>query len=508
MRVAYLHLPRFPVQRRLPLLAAAAPPGAGEGPLLALVQLVRGVQRVACASASASAAGVRTGMSLTAARALVPSLRDLPYHPAEEAAALGTVAEGLLGLSPASMSSAPDGFWLDASAASLFGGEQPLLKRALSLLQTLGLRGRGAVASELFTARALARFGGGRLQVVPRDASAEALAPLPLQALDAPVRDALGGFGLHTLGEVAHLDAAQLVARLGARGLRAQRLARGEDDMRFLPALVPEVVEELRVLEAPAEAVEPLLFVLKGMVDAACARLRGRGRAAVRLTLTLLLEPDGPRAVPLILARPSAEPRLLLDLLRHRLEDLRLPAPVATVVLTVDESCEDRGQQRVLGALPEGDAGLDSVLARLATALGPDALSSPRAAEDHRPETARARGPFRPPPAEQGLHAEARRAPAALLPDVVSPERPARLFPQPAALAVELGPAGELQGARLLGRRRAVLGLAGPERLGGQWWTKTPFARDYYRVHFEGLGPAWVFQDARDGRFYLHGFFD
>jgi len=290
---------------------------------------------------------------------------------------------------------------------------------------------------------------------------------------------------------------------------RAQRLARGEDDTRFLPAFVPEVVEELRVLEAPAEAVESLLFVLKGMVDATCARLRGRGRAAVRLTLTLLLEPDGPRAVPLILARPSAEPRLLLDLLRHRLEDLRLPAPVATVVLTVDESCEDHGQQRVLGALPEGDAGLESVLARLATALGPDALSSPRAAEDHRPEAARARAPFRPPPAEQGLHAEARRAPAAPPPpDVVSPERPARLFPQPAPLSVELGPAGELQGARLLGRRRAVLGLAGPERLGGQWWTKTPFARDYYRVHFEGLGPAWVFRDARDGRFYLHGFFD
>ena len=83
-----------------------------------------------------------------------------------------------------------------------------------------------------------------------------------------------------------------------------------------------------------------------------------------------------------------------------------------------------------------------------------------------------------------------------------------RLFPEPASLPVDFGPAGELRGARLLGRRRAVLGLAGPERIGGQWWTATPFARDYYRVHFEGLGPAWVFRDAQDGRFYLHGFFD
>jgi protein ImuB len=512
MRVAYLHLPRFPVQRRADLLPAGTRlRGDGAQPL-ALVQEVRGVQRVACLSTSASVAGLRVGMTLSASRALVPALVDFPYHPVEEARALGTVAEGLLTLAPATMPSPPDGFWLDASAASLCGGEEQLLERALRLLRTLGLQGRGAVASELFTARALARFGGGRALVVPRGTSAQRLAPLPLQALegvDSQVREALGAFGLATLGEVARLEPAQVVTRLGARGLRAQRLARGEDNGRFVPSPVPEVVEEVRVLESPAETFEPLLFVLKGTLEVLCARLRGRGRAAVRLTLTLLLEPDGPQTVPLVLARPSAEPKLLLDLARHRLEDLRLPAPVATVVLTVDESCEDRGQQRVLGAMPESDAGLESVLARLATALGSDALSSPQAVDNHRPESARAPVPFRPPPAEQGLHAEARRSASTEAPvDARSAERPVRLFPEPAALPVDVGPAGELRGARLLGRRRAVLGLAGPERLGGQWWTTTPFARDYYRVHFEGLGPAWVFRDARDGRFYLHGFFD
>jgi protein ImuB len=511
MRVAYLHFPRFPVQRRTAGLSSPRKEGE-ESPPLALVQLVRGVQRVAFPSARASAEGVRTAMTLSAARALVPALLDFPLDDAEEARALASLAEGLLTLAPAYMASAPDGLWLDASAAALFGGEMALLQRALALAGSLGFRGRGAVASELFSARALARFGGARVQVVLRGGSATALAVLPLQALegvDGRVRESLAAFGLATLGDVTRLAPAQMVARLGAQGLRAQRLARGEDEARFLPALVPELVEEVRMLDTPAEALEPLLFILKGTLDALCARLRGRGRAAVRLTLTLLLEPDGPRTVPLVLARPSAEPKLLLGLLRHRLEDLRLPAPVATVVLTVEESCEDSGQQHVLGALPEGDAGLESVLARLATALGPEALSSPGAAEDHRPEAARASVAFQPPAAEQGLHAEARRAPPTpVAVDSRSAERPVRLFPQPALLPVDLGPAGELRGARLLGRRRAVLGLAGPERLGGQWWSRTPFARDYYRVHFEGLGPAWVFRDAQDGRFYLHGFFD
>ena len=34
------------------------------------------------------------------------------------------------------------------------------------------------------------------------------------------------------------------------------------------------------------------------------------------------------------------------------------------------------------------------------------------------------------------------------------------------------------------------------------------YGRDYYRVHLEGVGLAWVFRDARDGRFYLQGLFD
>ena len=509
MRVAYLHLPRFPVQRRT---TGAGPAASRPGSPLVLVQAVRGVQRVAFASVQASAGGIRTGMTLPAARALVPTLCDLPFDPVEEDRALASVAESLLALSPAYMPSLPDGLWLDASAAPLFGGEEELARRALALLHRLGLSARSAVASELFTARALARFGETRVAVIPGGESARALAPLPLQALEGVeerVHASLAAFGVLTLGEVARLVPSQVRARLGGQGLRAITLARGEDEACLLPARVPELVEEVRLLDSPAETLEPLLFVLKGMVDALCARQRARSRAALRLMLTLVLEPAGPFKVPLVLARPSNEPRLLLDLLRHQLEDLRLPAPVASVVLTVDASCEDHGQQRVLGALPEGDAGLESVLARLATAFGPEALSSPRALEDHRPEAARARAPFRPPAAEPGLLAQARRqSPAPQPADALSAERPVRLLAEPSPLPVDLGPAGELQGARLLGRRHAVLGLDGPERISGQWWAAAPFARDYYRVHFEGLGPAWIFRDGGDGRFYLHGFFD
>ncbi len=505
-RLAYLHLPRFPIQRRVleePSLA---------GRPLALVQETKGALRVAFASGAAQREGVRRGMSLTAARALLPSLLDARYDPQAEAQALSSLGEGLLRYAPGFMLSAPDGLWLDASAASLFGGEPGLLERASEQARTAGFRARVALASELFTARALARYGAAaRVQISPGE-SARALAPLPLQSLEdsQEVVASLRALGLSTLGELAALAPGQIIARLGAAGLRAQRLASGEDDRRLLPAVLPEVVEEVRTLESPAESLEPVLFALKGLIDRLSSRLRGRQRAALRLTLTLVLEPAGPHSVPLALARPTTEPKLLLDLIRHRLESVRLDAPIATLILTVDESCEDHGRQGVLGDAPSGDAALETVLARLTTALGAEALGSPVLCDDHRPEAAHTFTPFHPPKRELGLFAEARRGP------LVSPpvpdwqlERPVRMLPGVGMpLETELGRSGELRAARVLGKRRTVLAIAGPERLGGQWWTEAPFQRDYYRVHFEGLGPAWVYRNAPDGRFYLHGLFD
>ena len=504
--MAYVHLPRFPVQRRVLEEPALA------GQPLVLVHEAKGALRVAFASGAAQREGIRTGMTLTAARALLPALRDGLHDALAEAQALSSLAEGFLRFSPAFMLSAPDGLWLDASAASLFGGEVGLVEKVEARARAARYRARVALASELFTARAVARFGAGARGCVVPGGSEHALAGLPLQALeDAPeVVASLRAFGLSTLGELGALLPTQVISRLGAQGLRAQRLARGRDEARLLPAVLPEVVEEVRTLESPTESLEPLLFALKASLDRLSARLGGRQRAAVRLTLTLVLEPTGPTPVPLALARPTTDPKLLLDLARHRLESVRLDAPVATLVVTVDESCEDRGQQGVLGDAPAGDAALETVLARLATALGPGALGSPVLADDHRPEAAHAPGPFRPPRREPGMFAETRRAP----PPTPPPpdwqlERPLRLLPgEGEPIDVELDALGALRSARVLGRRRAVLAITGPERLGGQWWTETPFQRDYYRVHLEGLGAAWVYRRAGESGFYLHGLFD
>jgi protein ImuB len=451
-------------------------------------------------------------MTLAAATALLPNLRHFSFDPEAERGALLSLGEALLSVAPAFQLSAPDGLWLDASAALLFGGEKELASRVFELCAAGGFRTQVAIASEAFTARTVARYSSTPLQRIDARGSAGALFPLPLKALeeiDLAASTALASLGLTTLGEVASLPIGALVARMGAVGLQIHRLCRGEDDAAIVPAALPVVMEESVDLDWPAESIEPLLFGLKTTLDRLCARLCGRKRAAVRLSVFLRLDPSGDQQLPLVLARPSVQVRLLLELIKHRISELTLPNPVVGIRVRVDESCEDSGRQLKLGDEPQGDAALEVVLSRLATALGEDSLFSAELKPVHRPEGAYLARRFQPPEPEKGLIAEAKRTePDQSEWDEVLVHRPARLFERPASLEVDLGQNGDFRSARLLGKRRKAVAVVGPERLTGEWWGETAYSRDYYRVHFEGFGPAWIYRDARDGQFYLHGMFD
>lgn len=543
MRLGYLFLPRFPIQRRV-----------NEQPSLAGRPVVlhaddRGVQRVRFASGSALKRGLRPGQTVAAASALEPTVVRQPFALAEEAAALHSLGEALLPLAPGFQVDAPEGLWLDASATKLSGGEARWADRVLAACRAAGFKARCVVGSERFTTQALARWRSDSLAVVPARGGGE-LPALPLVALEdgwlgpsaaAPFR----ALGLSTLGELAGLPAGALVARFGTMGLTAARLCRGEDDSRFVADALPEAFEESVQLDWPAEALEPVLFALKTAVDRICARLQGRQKAAVRLAVTVGLERGEPLVVPLILARPSAQSKLLVELIRHRLTDLTVREPITRLAVRVDEVGDDPGRQLALGDAPVGEAELEVVLSRLQSALGEDALFSAEPVARHRPEDGWAPRRFQPTNAPspranplspwgagegEGSRDEAakalvltdgpppkpprwpkRKAKAEALPELHLPTvftRPPRLFKTPAHLVVELSTEGKLTAMNVAGRRRAVQSLWGPERLTGGWWTADVFSRDYYRVDLDGVGQLWVFRDGRDGEFYAQGIFD
>lgn len=544
MRLAYVFLPRFPVQRRV----VEQPSLAGKS--LVLHHDERGSQRVVFASGAALKRGVRPGLSVAAANAIDPSLVRLRFDPAAEIAALKSLGETMLSLAPGFQVDGPCGVWFDASAAHLVGSEAALATRLLEGGRALGLTGRCVVGSERFTTQALARAGAGETIGVVGPRGGADLSGLPLSSLEvgwlgpgaaAPYR----ALGLTTLGELAGLPAGALVARFGAAGLQAARLCRGEDDSRFMVDELPEIIEESVQLDWPAEHLEPVLFALKMVLDRVCARLQGRQQAAVRLSVTVALDGAPALVVPLVLARPSSQGRMLLELARHRLTDLTVQHPIVALHVRIEEANPDAGRQLVLGDVPAGEAALEVVLSRLQSALGEAALFCAQPQAQHRPEASWSAAKFAPPavgssmwgavatqatsatsqlklaspppvveePRQHSRHSGAwpkRKAKVELRPVLSRPAlstRPPKLFKAPARLAAELTTAGALVWVNVAGRRRRVESVWGPERLVGAWWEEG-YARDYYRVQLEGVGTLWVFRDGQDGAFYAQGVFD
>ncbi|RKH33087.1 DNA polymerase Y family protein, partial [Corallococcus llansteffanensis] len=161
---------------------------------------------------------------------------------------------------------------------------------------------------------------------------------------------------------------------------------------------------------------------------------------------------------------PTARAKLLLELARHRLGELRLERPVAEVAVRVDAHDEDLGQQLALGDAPEGDAALEGVLSRLATTLGEEALFAASLEAAHRPEAAHVPRAFHPPEARRGLLSAPEPRELTDLAERTGPvtvwresgaarERPSRLLARPARLDAELAESGALLAARLGGRR-------------------------------------------------------
>jgi protein ImuB len=395
MRVAYVHLPRFPLQR----LVLERPSFAGKP--MVLLEDVKGAERVIFVSRAASASGVRRGQTGAAASATVPGLVTRRYDADEERKALLTLGESLLVVAPGFELDAPHGLWLDASAAHLSGGEATWREELIARCGVAGFRAKVVVGSERFTTQASGRFADGG--VLPAQGGA-AFASTPLDSLlcaglGADVLGPLKALGLTTLGELSALPIGSLAARFGSLGHLVSQLARGHDDSCLVPEVLPEVIDEAVSLDWPAEQLEPVLFAIKMVVDRLCARLQGRQLAAVRLSVGLTLEGAGLTSLPLILARPSAHSKLLLELIRHRLTDLSVRHPIAGVRVIVEEACPEPGRQLMLGDAPAGDAQLEVVLSKLQSALGEASLFSAEPLARHRPETAWKLAPFRPPDA-------------------------------------------------------------------------------------------------------------
>ncbi|HEX5762684.1 MAG TPA: hypothetical protein VFY04_06140 [Solirubrobacterales bacterium] len=143
--------------------------------------------------------------------------------------------------------------------------------------------------------------------------------------------EALRRLGVESLGQLAALTAAQVADRFGPPGLRALRLARGDDELLVCHrrGAREEIAVEIELPEGTAG--ERLERALELLVDRLLAAPRRKERTLLGLRLGALLSDGGSWSVDQGLGRPSGSPRVLRTVLAPRLAEL--PAPAVSLQL-------------------------------------------------------------------------------------------------------------------------------------------------------------------------------
>lgn len=507
-----------------------------------------GQTRVVAACPRARLAGIRPGMSLANARALLATLTAAPWNPQAHQRELAALARWAERFTPAVQPVWPDVLLLDITGcAGLWNGEEHLAREVVRTLARRSIGVRVAVAETVGAAWAVAHGTDEPVVIVPPGQILPAVTPLPPHTLriDAATAERLEAVGIRTIGDLLMLPRSALVARFGEHLGERLRLLLGETPEWVEPRHHAEPPHAIRWF-GPADDAETVRAAIHSAADDLARRLKARGLGARRITCTLRREGAPPVSWDIGLSRPSCDARHIARLLLARLEQSGVSGPLRAVSLRAGETAPQSPDQPDLFAAraPRAREDLWAVVDRLAARLGSENVVQAELVEDYQPERACRLVPL----VHGGRGAEAdetawgRRAAAkrrggngAALPAgsgattparppariatcferTADPEgapqgpRPLFLLPAPQPLeAVALLPDAGVIRFRWRGRDHVVGWCSGPERVETGWWRGDDVRRDYFCAETERGQRFWLFRDLNSGQWYLHGIYE
>jgi protein ImuB len=521
-RILSLWLPNLPTDR-LRRRARPETQGVGAAPAaarpLVTYDSLNDALRLAATDPLATAAGLRPGMMLADARALMPALEVRAAEPERDLELLEGLARWCERYTPyvaidRSFAHETGGaLWLDImGCAHLFGGEAALREDLLRRLCRQGFAARAAIADHPGTAWAIARHGDPGRQVAPSGGARIALAPLPVAALRLPpdVVSMLERLGLACIDSLYPLPRQALAARFGDLLTRLGRVAEP------ISPQAPRAGHRAEVnLAEPISHADGLLAVARRLVGELCVSLEVASAGARRLTLALFRVDNSLALVTIGTSRPCREPRQLLRLFQEKLETVDPGFGIERALLEAEVAEPLLPEPIAWRSLGAGDLDqardLAPLVDRLSNRLGREAVARLAPRESHMPERAQRRMPAlsRLEPAPFPVRQTFGEAPSRPLRLLARPEPVEAMAPLPDE------PPVLFRWRRVLHRIRRV---AGPERLAPEWW-RTGWvdpdgqSRDYFAVEDEDGGRFWLFREglylpgAPLPRWYLHGLF-
>jgi protein ImuB len=460
--------------------------------------------KVVAVNGKAAVAGVEIGMTkMNAAQFAGVEIR--PRSPAQEQIAHDVVLDIGWSVSPRIEDTGPDAIVLDLSGlAQLFGAEPEIGAHLAQRSRECGLFANVAIASNVDTALIAGRGFAGTT-VIPAGEEAARLGELPVGVLapSAETEEILGRWGVRTCADFAALPVLQLSERLGQEGVRLHALARGAVARSLRIAKPVPFFEEGMELDDAVEELDPLSFLLGRLLDKLCARLTAHSLATASIRVRFELQPDFENALDrrkaivhkidppgayekeLQLPIPSRDSKMLLKLLRLRLQANPPDAPIRKITLRA-ESARPRAAQGglFLPSFPDPEK-LEVTIARIANVVGEGNVGSPSLVDTWRPaefQLQRFQAPLEivKDPGESRDTAPSRvprqnfKAPVSF-----------RMFRPPVPAMLELQ-AGRPARVAFQGLRGDVLAASGPWRTAGDWWRDDGWQQDEWdlEIHF------------------------
>jgi protein ImuB len=305
---------------------------------------------------------------------------------------------------------------------------------------------------------------------------------------------------VRTCAALAALPVLDLSERLGQEGVRLHALARGENARALILAEPAAYFEEEMELDDAVEELEPLAFILGRLLDQLCARLNARSLAVQVIRVRFDLERSPEKNIRTLkedsrqkegaaiyeksvtLPLPMRDSKMLLRLLRLKLQADPPAAPICKVIIAVDPAAPRSTQGGLFVAGFPDPEKWELMIARLTNLVGEANVGSPELMDTH------LQGEFRMDrfatfSKEPGLARNRKSVPAKEDGRAVPQEPVAafRVFRPPFAAKVELR---EECPVRIVfcGVRAEVIAASGPWRTSGNWWGEGVWQHDEWDI--------------------------
>jgi len=323
-----------------------------------------------------------------------------------EEAAHSALLDVAWSITPRVEEAAQDTLLIDISGlAALLGDEAAIAHQIVSRASAFGMDVHVAVSANVETARIVARALPGPT-IVPAGEERRFLEMLPVSMLSPSpeLSEVFKRWGVTTCKALASLPVLSLSECVGQEGVGLHAIASGKGMRPLLPAEPAQHFEEYFELDEAVDDLESLSFLLGRLLDQLSARLSARALSIAAVQVNFELQPafdnafdtsrdllrvkPSPRTFSsrLELPVPTRDAKLLLKLLRLRLQSHPPGAPIQKILLTAQSSLARVTQGSLfIPTAPDPDK-LELTTARIASVVGEGNIGSPKLLDSHRPD--------------------------------------------------------------------------------------------------------------------------